>query len=226
MCCCASIARISARCALRRLHASPRRPSSARQLVVDQVSALAQSNLKSGLDVSFSKVNLSEAQLLLLEARNDVAAAFAALAAALGQAAAPAYALAEEPLPPAPPADAATLIAEAMRERPDVAAERFARDSSAKFADAEHALWFPTISALGAAGVSPYHQAGITSPYSAIGINLSVPITNGNLFGARHAEANLRALAESERLRDLENRVTRDVRVALLNAQTGFQRLD
>ena len=50
----------------------------ARQLVVDQVSALAPSNLKSGLDVSFAKVNLSEAQLLLLQARNDQAAAFAA----------------------------------------------------------------------------------------------------------------------------------------------------
>ena len=34
--------------------------------------ALAQSGLKSGLDVSFAKVNLSEAQLLLVQARNDV----------------------------------------------------------------------------------------------------------------------------------------------------------
>ncbi len=61
----------------------------ARQLVADQIGALAQSNLKSGLDVSFAKVNLSEAQLLLLQARNDQAAAFAALAAALGQSDAP-----------------------------------------------------------------------------------------------------------------------------------------
>ena len=199
---------------------------SARQLVADQIGALAQSNLKSGLDVSFAKVNLSEAQLLLLQASNDAAAAFAALAAALGQTSAPAYTLNEEALPPAPPPDEAAIVAQALRDRPDVAAERLARESTAKFADAEHALWFPTISAIGAAGLAPYHQAGITSPYSAIGINLTVPLTNGNLFGARHAEANLRALAESERLRDLENRVTRDVRIALLDAQTGFQRLE
>ena len=198
----------------------------ARQLVADQIGALAQSNLKSGLDVSFAKVNLSEAQLLLLQARNDQAAAFAALAAALGQPDAPAYVLAEEPLPPAPPPDEATLIAQALRDRPDVVAERLARESAAKFADAEHALWFPTISALGAAGVVPYHQEGITSPYSAIGVNLSVPLTNGGLFSARHAEATLRARAEAERVRDLENRVNRDVRVALLDAQSAFQRLD
>jgi outer membrane protein len=199
---------------------------SARQLVADQVSALAQSNLKSGLDVSFAKVNLSEAQLLLLQARNDSAAAFAALAAALGQADAPSYVLAEEPLPPPPPADGTALVTQALHDRPDVAAERLTRDSSAKFADAEHALWFPTVSAAGAAGVTPYRQDGLNPNYAAVGVNVSVPITNGNLFAARSTEASLRARAESEQLRDLENRVTRDVRVALLDAQEGFQRLD
>jgi outer membrane protein len=199
---------------------------SARQLVADQINALAASSLKSGLDVSFARVNLSEAQLLLLQARNDAAAAFAALAAALGQSDAPAYSLAEEPLPPAPPPDEAAIIAQALRERPDVAAERLVGQASAKFADAERALWFPTISAMGAAGVAPYRQVGLNGHYSAIGINVSVPLANGHLFAARHAEASVRALAEAERLRDLENRVTRDVRVALLDAQTGFQRLE
>ena len=198
----------------------------ARQLVADQVTALAQSNLKSGLDVSFARVNLSEAQLLLLQARNDQAASFAALAAAIGQGNAPPYVLAEEPMPSAPPADEAGLVAQALRDRPDVVGERLARESAAKFADAERALWFPTVSAIGATGVAPYHQAGITSPYSAIGVNVTVPLTNGNLFAARHAEASLRARAEAERLRDLENRVTRDVRIALLDAQAAFQRLD
>jgi outer membrane protein len=198
----------------------------ARQLVTDQVSALAQSNLKSGLDVSFAKVNLSEAQLLLLQARNDQAAAFATLAAALGQAEAPAYVLSEEPLPPTPPTDEAAVVAQALRDRPDVAGERLARDSAAKFADAERALWFPTISAIGAAGLVPFRQTGLNPNYSALGINVSVPLTNGHLFAARHTEASLRASAEGEHLRDLENRVARDVRVALLDAQSAFQRLD
>ena len=87
-------------------------------------------------------------------------------------------------------------------------------------------MWFPTIAAAGAAGVTPWRQDGLNPNYAAIGVNVSVPLTNGNLFSARHAEATLRARAEAERVRDLENRVTRDVRVALLDAQTGFQRLD
>lgn len=197
-----------------------------RQMVADQVGALAQSNLKSGLDVSFAKVNLSEAQLMLLQARNDQSAAFANLAAALGQSEAPSYLLSDEPLPDPPPSEPAGLVAQALRDRSDVASERFSRESAAKFADAERALWFPTISAAGAAGLAPYHQAGINSSYSAIGINVSVPLTNGGLFAARHTEASLRARAEAERLRELEERVTRDVRVALLDARTAFQRLD
>jgi outer membrane protein len=198
----------------------------ARQLVADQVGALAQSNLKSGLDLSFAKVSLSEAQLLLVQARNDQAAAFAALAAALGQSDAPAYTLSEEPLPAPPPIDDAAVIARALRERSDVASERLARESAAKFADAEHALWLPTISAIGAAGVAPIRQIGLNPNYAAIGVNVSVPLTNGNLFAARHTEARLQASAEGERLRDLENRVARDVRLALLDAQSAFQRLD
>ena len=55
---------------------------------------------------------------------------------------------------------------------------------------------------------------------------MNVPIMNGNLFSARHAEAALRAQAVSQRLRDLENQVSRDVQIAWLNARTAFQRLD
>ena len=41
----------------------------ARQVVVDQVSALASTGLKSTLDLSFAQVSLSEARLLLVQAR-------------------------------------------------------------------------------------------------------------------------------------------------------------
>ena len=197
-----------------------------RQLVVDQVSALAASGLKSELDLSFAKVNLAEAQLLLLQAQNDQQGGFATLAAALGSPQAPTYELADEPVPPAPPADSSAVVAQALRERPDVAAERLAHESAAKFADAERALWFPTVAAVAAAGVAPYHQAGLNDQYSAVGINVNVPLINGGLFSARHAAASFRALAEEQQVHELENRVSRDVRLALLEAQTGFQRLD
>ena len=198
----------------------------ARQLVVDQISTLAASNLKSGLDVSFAKVNLGEAQLLLVQARNDVQAAFTALAAAMGGADLVAYDLDDKPLPPPPAVDSAALVAEALRERPDVLTARLVGQAAARFADAERALRFPSVSAVAAAGVTPYRQIELNPRYSAVGVNVNVPVFNGGLFSARGAEASLRARAEEQRLRDLENRVARDVRTAWLDAQAAFQRLD
>jgi outer membrane protein len=198
----------------------------ARQLVVDQVTVLASSGLKSALDLSFTKVNLAEAQLLLLQAQNGVRASYASLSAALGAPQTATYQLTDEPLPEALPTDSAPLIAQALRDRPDVARERLAQQSQAKFAEAERALWFPTISLIGAAGLTPFHQAGLTNQYSALGVNVTVPVTNGHLFSARRAAASLRASAEQQTLQDLENLVARDVQIAWLDAQTAFQRLD
>jgi outer membrane protein len=198
---------------------------SARQLVVDQITALANANLKSALDVSFAQVNLSEAQLMLVAARNDLQSASARLAAAMGLTSG-SFRLAEEPLPEAPPADSAPLVAEALAKRPDVVAERQAAQAAAKFADAERALFFPTVAAAGAAGVTPYRPDGLNDHYAAVGVNVNVPLTNGDLFGARRAEARLRAEAENERVRDVENRITRDVTTAWLEVRTAYQRLD
>jgi outer membrane protein len=198
----------------------------ARQLVVDQVDSLASAGLKSTLDLSFAKVNLAEAQLLLVQATNDVQAASAGLSAAMGMPQTATYDLADEPMPAPPPTDTAALIAEGLRNRPDVASQRFTEQASRKFATAERAMWFPTVSLVGAAGMTPYHQVGLNDRYSAVGINVSVPLTKGNLYQAQRAEANFRANADEQRLQDLQNRVTRDVQVALLDAQTAYKRLD
>lgn len=198
----------------------------ARQTVVDQVAALAASGLKSGLDLSFAKINLGEAQLLLVQSQNDLQAAHASLAAALGSSQPAAYELVEEPLPSAPTDDQAPLVAQALRDRPDVAAQRLSGQALATYADAERSLWMPAISFVAAAGFTPYHQVGLTDRYSAAGVNVTVPLSNGSLYAARHAEAAFRARAQDQVLRDLQNRVARDVTVAWLDARAGYQRLD
>ena len=198
----------------------------ARQLVVDQVTALANSNLKSGLDVSFARVNLGQAQLLLVQAQSDVNASFASLSAAMGSSASLSYDLMDEPLPPPPPDAAAPLIEQAFRERPDLSAQRLSDQAAAKFVSAEHALWYPTVAAVGVAGLTPYHGDPLNDRYAAAGFNVNVPIANGSLYSARHAEAAYRAEIEDQALRDLENQVTRDVTLAWLQAKTGYQRMD
>ena len=79
----------------------------ARQLLVDQVTALAQSKLRSQVDVAFASVNLAQAKLLLIRAQDGVQQAFAELTRALGLDQQQTYKLNEEPMPPSPPADSA-----------------------------------------------------------------------------------------------------------------------
>lgn len=197
----------------------------ARQLVADQVSALAKSQLKSGLDVSFANVNLAQAKLLLVQAQGDVQAAFAELSTALGYSDQRSFDLIEEAVAFSPPPDLTQLIEQAFRDRPDLAGLRLDADAARKFARAERDLWMPSITAVGSAGLIPYRQDPLTSRWAAAGLNINIPIFNGHLYGARRTEANLRADAQSQYLRDLQNRVARDVRLAWLTLNTAFQRL-
>src|SRR5262249_27391040 len=150
--------------------------------------------------------------------------AAAELSRAMGDRTATTYDLTGPAQPESAPAALDALIAHALADRPDVARERFLPQSEARFASAERALAFPTVSVAGAAGRLPAGEAGLRDRYSAIGLTLAVPVLNGNLFAERRAEARSRATAGELALTDLENRVARDVRVAWLEVQTAFQR--
>jgi outer membrane protein len=197
----------------------------ARQLVVDQVTALAESKLKSTLDVSFANVNLADAKLLLAQATNEHQAAQADLAAALGLPNEPAFALDDEPLPAPLPDRVADLIADALRNRPELKSLRLQQGAAERFTRAEHALFFPTIGVVGSAGFAPYAVDAVPSRYGAVGLNVSIPIFNGGLVRARQTQAELKAKAASENLSDLQNRISRDVRVAWLSANTAHDRM-
>ncbi len=197
----------------------------ARQLVVDQVTALAESKLKSQLDVKFADVNLSDAKLLVTQAQNDLQAAQANLAAAMGLPNETRFDLAEEPLPAPLPDRIIDLVRQAMRERPDLKDLRLEQNAQQRFARAEHDLFYPSVGALATAGFAPAGEAAIPGRYGAVGLNVTIPIFNGGLFRARQTEAELKAKAAAEDITDLENRVTRDVRVAYYNATTAYDRM-
>ena len=158
---------------------------SARQLVSDQVTALANSNLKSGLDVSFANVNLADAQLLLSQAQNNVKAAEAELAAAMGLPAQTAFSLSEENrCPGLLPDKVDPLIQQALQDRPELKDLRLEQSAAERFAKAEHALFYPTIGVAGTAGFVPAGEAAVPGRYGAIGVNVSIPVFNGGLFRA------------------------------------------
>ncbi len=197
----------------------------ARQLVSDQVTELAKNKIRSDLDVSFANVNLAQAQLLLIQAQNDLRSSFARLSAALGSSDLTTYQLADQQMPPPPPPDVSMLIQQALKDRPELVGQRLNVSSAQSYATAERDLKLPTISALGTAGLTPVNESPLSPRYAAGGFNVNIPIFNGHLYGAQQTEATSRAQAESEYLRDLQNQIVRDVQTAWLNANAGFQRL-
>ena len=195
----------------------------ARELVAEQIEALRQSGLRSGLDVSFANYNLAEAKLQVVKAQNDVKAAYAELSAALGNQTEQTYDLTEEPMPA--PLATQDFVAEALGKRPEISALKFELQAAQRFLLAEQKLRKPTVSALWSTGVAPFHDSRLRRYYNAVGVNVSIPIFNGRLFEAREAEADYKAKAVEQVLQDMSNRVARDVRVAQLNVSSAFERI-
>jgi outer membrane protein len=197
----------------------------ARQLLVNQVSALAQNKLKSDLDVSFSRVALEEADLLVQKSEGDLEGAMASLGAALGHRQPRAFTLVDQPQPPVAPPDEATLIETALRQRPDLLNLRYQRDSAKSLATAERDANYPTLAAVGVLGNSPAHDTHLPDNYAAGGVQLSIPLFAGGAYLARQHEAEIRARLADENLRESEDLVVRDVRLALVAVKTAFKRL-
>jgi outer membrane protein len=167
-----------------------------RALVSDQVGALEKNKLKSGLDLSFANVDLSQSQLLLIQAQNDLDAAYAGLSDALGLSDQRAFTLVEPAAgADAPSADLPDLIQQALHNRPELIGLQLDVNAAQSYAAAERELSLPTISAAGVAGLTPYRQEELSSRYAAAGFNVNIPIFNGRLYSALHAEATARAQA-------------------------------
>jgi outer membrane protein len=195
-----------------------------RQLFLDQVSELAKAQLRSDLDVSFARVNVEEARLLFIKAQNDLEAAFAQLSTLMGLREAKTYRLVEQTLPPEVSTNVSDFVQEALSARPDLLSLRNQREASIKFARGEKALSYPTISAVASAGVVPIHDPQLPDNYAAAGLVLNMPLFAGGYYSARREAALLQARADEENLRDLEDNVIRDVRIAWLNTQNSLQR--
>ena len=197
----------------------------ARQLIVDQISALAQSQLRSTLDVSFAKVNLSDAQILLSRAQNEIDSSAADLTAALGLRDRQSFIIDDRPLNDRLPPDAEALVITALTDRPELAQLGLEIQAAGQTLASEKALNRPTVSLIGVVGTLPWAQGRFPTHYGAAAVNVSIPLLNGHLFESRKREAALRIRA-LERLReDLSNRIARDVRTSYLSARNAFERL-
>jgi outer membrane protein len=198
-----------------------------RQLISRQLSALAQSQLRSTLDVNFAGVLESQAELAVVRAKSMVAQQRARLATAMGLQQPVAASLADVPLsndalPPTPD----DLLKQAQNQRADLNAVQAQQHAAQQFATSERKLSYPTLNVLGAAGDIPFHDHTLHDSYAAAGFNLNIPVFNGGLFAARRAEADLEASARSRDVQELQLEVSQQVRDAWYQADEAYRSLD
>lgn len=199
-----------------------------RKATADQVGALARAKLRSDVDLSFAQVQLAQAQLLLLDARNEAQDAMADLNTVLGSDQDTQYELIDPTTsnPPPPPPNPELLLGQAFAQRPDLAAAKDNSQAALEYSKAERDLWMPTISALATVGGTPVRADQIQSSwYGAAGANIDIPVFNGFLYNARAQNAKLRANAAQQQVRAVRDQIASDVRTAVLNAQNAFDRI-
>ncbi len=199
-----------------------------RQATESQVNQMTQNKLRSTLDLSFADVNLSQSQLLQLDAQNNADATMATLDAVLGLDHETTYELVDDSAQAnAPPADYDRLVQSALAQRPDLQARILGQQSAEKFARAQWDQLLPSISAISTIGSVPVRtdQYFISNWWGAVGVNLNIPIFNGFLYSSEAKEAVYRSRADAERARDLRDQIVRDVRTAWLQANNAYQRI-
>jgi len=197
-----------------------------RQTTQSQISSYTQNKLKSTLDLSFANVNLSQAKVMELNARSNADSTMAALDAVLGLDHEVVYDLVEDMSPlAAPPTDVDQLIQLALRQRPDLQALNLSHQAAVKFSHAERDQMLPSITAAGTVGSVPIRPAEyyVQNWWGGVGVNMNIPVFNGFLYSAQAKEATIQAQADSERTRELRDRIVRDVRTAWLGANTAYQ---
>jgi outer membrane protein len=202
-----------------------RQTISSRQLLVDRVTALAKNQLKSDLDVSFAQVALGQAELLLQTSQGEADNAMASLGAALGRKDTGPIILTDDHRVAAAPPELSDVVASALSQRPDLLNLRYLRDAAQSEAAAAKDANYPTLAAVGVIGNSFAEASNLPDRYAAAGVQLSVPLFEGGAFLARQREEEIRARVAAEALREAENNVVRDVRLALVAVQTAYKRL-
>jgi outer membrane protein len=198
-----------------------------RQTLMDQVKNLRDAKMRSDLDLSIAAQGLADGELLLLKARTGIDNGYASLTEALGSQAGGRPALSDTADIPAPPEDLTALQSLAADRNPALRALAEEVKSARAAAAAEARNGYPTIAAVGYAGVTPQRDAAgtIHSTYAAGGLTLDIPLLAGGRLAARERQAGFKAEALQQTYNDRRNVLTRDVNIAFGNTRTAFENI-
>jgi len=206
-----------------------------RGVIRDLIAILHKRQLKSKLDLNLISVELRGAEVQLVQAKNELRAAFAALSAAMGVRGPEEYTLEGLPAAALPSATLESLILRAQDERPELLGMRDRIRQASEQLNSAQALNLPTISAQGMYGVLHFSDAptnqyagshpGQTNLWWGAAATLSVPLFTGFLIENRVAEAREQKHKTEQRKASIANTIALEVTEAYLTLQTAQQQI-
>ncbi len=204
-----------------------------RGVLRDHIALLYKKQLKSKLDLDLISVELRNAEVLLVQAKNNLRTAFAALNHAMGVRGPDDYTLEDVPATLSPIETLESLTQEGLSQRPELRGSADRIRSAEERLKSAQSLFLPTISAAGMGGVIHFSDApvnqdpGATPGYAqtwyGAAATLSVPLFTGFLIENKVAEARQQQYKEEQKRTDLANKVVLEVTEAYLTFQTAKQ---
>ena len=200
---------------------------SQRQVLLDQVSALARAKLKSSLDVSIAGGDRDEARQFLNDATSQHENALASLSEALGDADFHPYILQPPTAIPQVIGNLQQYLDAAVTANPALRASTAQSEAARLHARAAHKAFYPEIDALAYAGGTPESGAGtkLDSTYAVGGVVLRVPLYTGGALTAEARRADAQATAAGYQLEEQRNRLRRDVHAAFDDVRATYDNI-
>ncbi|HEY5220352.1 MAG TPA: TolC family protein, partial [Gemmatimonadaceae bacterium] len=181
-----------------------------------------------GLDVTRAEAQLVGVKAQLITARNDQARARLNLARSLNLPLDTPFELTDSlaARPDVPDADNADgAVAQAMHDRPDIRALEDQLRAAEVQANAIRSERLPTVGAFGNGGYIGLRANHLLATYT-LGLELSVPVFDGNRRDSRITEQDAAAREIQVREHDLQQQVSADVRGAVLDLSSARQAVD
>ncbi|HJU06718.1 MAG TPA: TolC family protein [Nitrospiraceae bacterium] len=206
-----------------------------RGVIRDQIALLYKRELKSKLDLNFIAVELRNAEVQLLQAKNELRAAFAELNNAMGVQGPEEYTLEDVSVPIPPSSTLESLIQESLEDRPELMSGADRIRAAHENLSSAKALHLPSISATGMYGVIHFSDAplnqyagshdGQTNLWWGAAAVVSVPLFTGFLIENRVAESLQQKYKAEQKQADVANRVALEVTDAYVTMQSAEQQV-
>ncbi|MBA5866099.1 MAG: hypothetical protein GDA67_05300 [Nitrospira sp. CR1.3] len=198
-----------------------------RGIITGQIETLYRQQLKSKLDLDLMRVELVNAESLLVRTRNDLKASFADLNRSMGVAGREDYVLEDLPINVTPTRPLESLVADSL-SHPELQRLKEQTASAEAKLVATKRQYLPTIAAIGSGGtLEPFDQRAEqrTGAWWMAGALVSMPLFTGFLIENQVVEATAQKDAAAAATINVEQALTQQVTNAYLDTLTFSQHI-